>query len=75
LTERTPGAAPFLARLFNVTRASVLSLGPVSASNSGMKYVAPRLVAGVVRRLFLDQADAAYAHFLSADHEELPGGN
>lgn len=74
LTERTPGTAPFLGRLFNVTRASVLSLGPVSASNSGMKYVAPRLVSGVVRRLFLDQADAAYAHFLSGDHAELPGG-
>lgn len=75
LTEKIPGTAPYLARLFNVTRASVLSLGPVAASNSGMKYVAPRLVAGVVRRLFLDRADEAYARFLNADHDELPGGS
>jgi len=74
MSEKTPGAAPYLKRVFNITRASVMSLGPVSASNSGMKYIAPRIVAGVTRTLFLDQAEAAYRQFLNGDHDEIPNG-
>jgi hypothetical protein len=73
-TERVPGAAPWLSRVLTVTRGATLSLGPVAASNSGMKYLAPRLVEGVKRRLFLDQQAAAWDQFTGRDHAELPAG-
>jgi len=73
-TERVPGAAPWLSRVLTITRGATLSLGPVAASNSAMKYIAPRLVEGVKRRLFLDQEAVAWAHFTRGDHAELPAG-
>jgi cation diffusion facilitator CzcD-associated flavoprotein CzcO len=71
-TERQPGAAPWLSRVLTVTRGATLSLGPVAASNSGMKYVAPRLIEGVKRRLFFDQEGQAWDDLLHRDHTELP---
>jgi len=71
-TERHPGTAPWLDRVLTITRGAVLSLGPVSASNSGMKYTAPRLIEGVKRRLLLDQEEQDWAAFLGQDHAELP---
>lgn len=70
-TERLPGAAPWLGRVFTITNNASLSLGPVAASISAMKYVAPRLVEGVKRRLFLDQQESDWAWFLGGDHAEL----
>lgn len=72
-TEKVPGAAPWLQRVFTITRGAVLSLGPVSASGSNMKYTAPRLVAGVTRQLFLDNAEAEYAAIVGREHHELTG--
>lgn len=69
--EREPGTAPWLDRVLTITGAANLSLGPVAASVSTMKYVVPRLVEGVKRRLFLDQQDADWHTFLHADHAEL----
>jgi cation diffusion facilitator CzcD-associated flavoprotein CzcO len=71
-TEREPGAAPWLARVFTISGAATLSLGPVAASNSGMKYVLPRIVSGVKRQLLLAQEEADWAAFLARDHGELP---
>lgn len=71
-TECEAGRAPWLARVLTITRGATLSLGPVSASNSGMKYTAPRLIEGVKRRLFLDQEAATWRDFIGADHAELP---
>lgn len=70
-TERLPGAAPWLGRVFTITSNASLSLGPVAASISAMKYVAPRLVEGVKRRLFLDQQESDWAHLLTGEHAEL----
>jgi FAD-dependent urate hydroxylase len=69
--EREPGSAPWLERVLTITGAANLSLGPVAASVSTMKYVVPRLVEGVKRRLFLDQQEADWHSFLHADHAEL----
>jgi cation diffusion facilitator CzcD-associated flavoprotein CzcO len=73
-TERQAGAAPWLSRVLTITRGATLSLGPVAASNSGMKYTAPRLIEGVKRRLFLDQESQAWDDLLHRDHTELPLG-
>ena len=59
-TERRPGQAPYLAHLYNYTFGGLLSMGFGGASISGLKYSAPRLVAGITRSLFLE--DSA-AHF------------
>jgi hypothetical protein len=69
--EREPGSAPWLSRVHTIISSANLSLGPVASSVSTMKYVAPRLVEGVRRQLFLDQQDANWKHFLEGDHAEL----
>jgi cation diffusion facilitator CzcD-associated flavoprotein CzcO len=72
--EKTPGQAAWLARIFTITRGSTMSMGPSAASNSNMKYTAPRIVAGVVRQLFLDRADAFHKAFAETTHNELDAG-
>jgi cation diffusion facilitator CzcD-associated flavoprotein CzcO len=69
--ERVAGRAPWLTRIFTITRGSTMSMGPSAASNSNMKYTAPRIIAGVVRQLFLDQAPAFYKAFAETEHNEL----
>lgn len=59
-TERRPGEAAFLSHLYNYTFGGLASMGFGGASISGLKYSAPRLVAGITRSLFLE--DSA-AHF------------
>jgi len=71
-TERESGAAPWLSRVFTITRGATLSMGPSSASNSNVKYTAPRIVSGVTRALFLDGADDYMQKFNDGDHHELP---
>lgn len=70
-TERVPGSAPWLARAFTITRAATLSMGPSSASNSNVKYTAPRIIAGVTRALFLDGAEAFLRTFTEGEYNEL----
>lgn len=70
--ERVPGGAPWLARIAWVGAGMNLSLGPVASSNSGMKFVLPRVVEGVRRRLFLEQQAADWARLLHGRHDELP---
>jgi cation diffusion facilitator CzcD-associated flavoprotein CzcO len=72
--EKTPGQAPWLSRIFTITRGSTMSMGPSAASNSNLKYTAPRIVAGVVRTLFLDGAPAFYRAFAETEHNELQAG-
>jgi cation diffusion facilitator CzcD-associated flavoprotein CzcO len=69
--EKAPGQSPWLSRIFTITRGSTMSMGPSSASNSNLKYTAPRIVSGVVRQLFLDGADAFYKVFAETEHNEL----
>ena len=69
--EKTPGSAPWADHAFTVTRGATLSMGPSAASNSNMKYTAPRIVSGVTRALFLDGADEYRRRFDAHDHREL----
>jgi cation diffusion facilitator CzcD-associated flavoprotein CzcO len=69
--EKVQGQAPWLQRIFTITRGSTMSMGPSAASNSNLKYTAPRIVAGVTRQLFLSQADAFHQAFLCSEHNEL----
>jgi cation diffusion facilitator CzcD-associated flavoprotein CzcO len=70
-TEREPGTAPWLARVFTITRGATMSLGPSSASNSNIKYTAPRIISGVTRQLFLDHARGYFDAFMNQRHDEL----
>ncbi|MEP4378440.1 MAG: FAD/NAD(P)-binding protein [Alphaproteobacteria bacterium] len=70
-TEKVPGTAPWLSRVFNVSRGADLSLGPLSSSSSNMKYTLPRIVKGVTRQLFLDGADAMLEDVVGGIHDEL----
>jgi cation diffusion facilitator CzcD-associated flavoprotein CzcO len=58
LTERTPGAAPYLRYLYNYTFGGLLSLGFGGASISGMKYSIPRLVGAITGSLFVEDREA-----------------
>jgi cation diffusion facilitator CzcD-associated flavoprotein CzcO len=70
--ERVPGEATWIARIAWAGAGMNLSLGPVAASNSGMKFLLPRVVEGVRRRLFLDQQAADWARLVGGQHDELP---
>lgn len=69
--ERESGTAPWAGRLFANFRGATLSLGPSSASNSNIRYTAPRIISGVTRQLFLGDADAVYQEFMDQQHHEL----
>lgn len=69
--EKSAGSAPWVSRIFTITRGATMSMGPSAASNSNMKYTAPRIISGVVRRLFLDRASEFYQAFSENEHNEL----
>jgi cation diffusion facilitator CzcD-associated flavoprotein CzcO len=71
LTERVPGNAPYLANLFNFTFGGLLSLGFGGASISGMKYAVARLVFGLTRSLFLEDAELYYDSLCNFAEKEL----
>jgi cation diffusion facilitator CzcD-associated flavoprotein CzcO len=70
-TERQPGTAPFLRRLHNFTYGAMPSLGLTGAAIPGMKYGVPRLVRGLVRDLFLEDAPQHYRALLDFKVPEL----
>ena len=70
-TARDPAAAPWASRVFAIFRGATLSMGPSAASNSNMKYTAPRIISGVTRQLFLDAAPRYYERFMAEGHHEL----
>ena len=65
-TEKTKGTAPFLARIHDFGVAAVQSMGPVCVGLNGMKIGTPRLVAGISRSLFLEDAAAHETALLRA---------
>jgi cation diffusion facilitator CzcD-associated flavoprotein CzcO len=75
LTEKAPGAAPFLSHVHMFNNGAVPSMGPVCNGITGLKSGAPRLVASLTRKLFLEDADR---HYQSLDtynkvHFDPPG--
>jgi cation diffusion facilitator CzcD-associated flavoprotein CzcO len=69
--EREPGTAPFLSRLHNFTFGAMPSLGLTAAAIIGMKYGVPRLINGLVRDLFREDATPYYRDLLSFAVPEL----
>jgi cation diffusion facilitator CzcD-associated flavoprotein CzcO len=70
--EREPGTAPFLGRLHNFTFGATPSLGVTGAAITGMRYGVRRLVNGLVRDLFREDA-AAYNAIQSLPVERTQG--
>jgi FAD-dependent urate hydroxylase len=70
-TERQPGTAPFLARVHNFTFGAMPSLGLTGAAIPGMRYGVRRLVNGLARDLFREDADAYYRDLLAYAAPEL----
>ncbi|MXP65770.1 NAD(P)/FAD-dependent oxidoreductase [Roseomonas sp. M0104] len=69
--EKTPGAAPALRHIHCMTYAATLSMGLSGASISGMKYGVPRLVDGLCRVLWREDAEAHLAALRAYDVAEL----
>ena len=55
--EKRPGEAPWLRSVFNFSRGAQLSMGTMAIGLSGIKFGVPRLVHGVCRQLFVEDAD------------------
>lgn len=70
-TERVPGSAPFLGRLHHYTYGAMPSLGLTGAAIPGLKYGLRRLVNGVARDLFCEDAGAYYQDLLAYAEPEL----
>lgn len=75
LTERRPGQAPFLKDIHLFNNGAVPSMGPVCNGITGLKSGVPRLVASLMRDLFLEDADQFYESLRSFDkvHFDPPG--
>ncbi len=57
LQERQSGTAPYLSSIFCYNFGTLLSLGLSGGSISGLKYSLPKLVAGITRKLFIDDSE------------------
>jgi hypothetical protein len=77
LREKLPGAAPFLTHIHMINYGSTASMGLSGATISGMKYGTLRLVDGLCRRFWLEDAEHHLNSLLTyAEHEltsDIPG--
>ncbi|SHJ53544.1 hypothetical protein SAMN05444159_0863 [Bradyrhizobium lablabi] len=69
-TEKTEGAAPYLANIFSYTFAAMPSLA-CSAGISALKFGLDRIATGMSRRLFIEDADAHLQSLRDYDEQEL----
>jgi cation diffusion facilitator CzcD-associated flavoprotein CzcO len=69
--ERESGTAPFLSRLHNFTYGAMPSHGLTGAAIIGVKYGVPRLVRGLVRDLFQEDAAEHFRDLLGFTVPEL----
>ncbi len=70
-TEKQPGEAPYLGSIFNYTFGCLLSLGFGGASISGMKYTQQRLVSGITKQFYLEDAEAYFQTLKDFDLKEF----
>jgi FAD-dependent urate hydroxylase len=70
-TELEPGGAPYLGRLHNYTFGAMPSVGLTGGAITGIKYGVRRLVSGLVRDLFCEDADEYYRQLLAYSDQEL----
>jgi FAD-dependent urate hydroxylase len=69
--EREPGSAPYLSRLHNYTFGAMPSVGLTGGAITGIKYGVRRLVSGLVRDLFREDAEEYYRDLLAYSDQEL----
>jgi cation diffusion facilitator CzcD-associated flavoprotein CzcO len=69
--EKVPETAPFLAHIYAFNFSAMLSMGPVSTSITGQRFGAPRVVRGISRSLFLEQADGLLASLRAFSEPEI----
>jgi FAD-dependent urate hydroxylase len=69
--EREAGTAPFLSRIHNFTFGATPSLGLTGAAITGMRYAVPRLINGLVRDLFLEDAEHYYRNLVAYKDPEI----
>ena len=74
-TGKTPDGAARLHGLFNFNYAALPSLGLSASALSGMKFAVPKLVRGIARQLFSDDAKAIVADYKSYAEVEFLGGS
>lgn len=65
LQERNLGAAPYLSSVFCYNFGSLVALGLSGGSISGLKYSLPKLVAGITRKLFIEDSDHHFNELLN----------
>jgi FAD-dependent urate hydroxylase len=70
-TEQEPGTAPYLNRLHNYTFGAMPSVGLTGGAITGIKYGVRRLVGGLVRDLFREDAEHHYRDLLAYSDPEL----
>jgi FAD-dependent urate hydroxylase len=68
LTEKRPGVAPWLGRVHIFNNGAVPSLGPVCNGVTGLKYGAPKIVSGILKSLFVEDADQHLEGLMNYDH-------
>ena len=71
LEETDSGTAPWLRSVYAYNFSAMVSMGPHSTSVSGHKYSIPRLVGGITRSLFLEQADEVVPRLRAYDEPEI----
>lgn len=70
LTEKQPGSMPALRNIHLFNAGSLVSMGPIAGGLNGMPFGIPRLIAGLSRDFFRQQADALYSEFSSYDEPD-----
>jgi len=68
---KVSGTAPHLAHIHDFTFATILSNGLTGGSISGLKYGVRRLVGGIAKSLFAEDAEAHCASLLAYEEPEL----
>lgn len=71
LTAKEAAHAAALARVRVFTFGATMSFGPSGSSINAMKFAAPRLVSGITRALFTEDADAHFADLVAYDRPEF----
>lgn len=71
--EKLPGTAPYLGRIRNFTYGAMVSMGLSGSAISGLKYAVPRVVHGITRSLFVEDAAMQYESFSNYAVPELVG--
>ena len=72
LLEKRPGTAPWLSHIYAFNFSGFVSMGPTATSiTGGHRYGVPRLVRGITKSLFLEQADAILPSLRGFDEPEI----